>query len=190
MADKIPNKMSNKAPNKQPNKMSNKAPNKLMASDTQYPPGLILSSAGKGRFELWYQGDGNLVIYDTSLLPSPPLPPTAPGIPIWNSNTAGHHPGHVQMQRDGNFVVYDNVGRGVWSSRTYYPCRRGVSVRLQEDGNLVIHGITPVFNTFNDQGRLPVGAPPGPNPDGNGINDVISAVEGVADVIDIVLGFL
>jgi hypothetical protein len=54
---------------------------------------------------LYYQGDGNLVMYRW-------------GRAIWASNTWGTKPGRAIMQGDGNFVVYDGYGIARWNSRT------------------------------------------------------------------------
>ena len=42
------------------------------------------------------------------------------------------------MQLDGNLVLQDSTGRGLWSSRTYgHP---GAYAVAQDDGNLVVYG--------------------------------------------------
>jgi len=52
------------------------------------------------------QGDGNLVIYDTS------------NKPLWSSGTAGRGVSKFIMQEDGNLVIYDRNGAPSWSSGT------------------------------------------------------------------------
>jgi hypothetical protein len=44
----------------------------------------------------------------------------------------------LEMQRDGNVVVYSSGSRALWDSRTWG--RPGAELRLQRDGNLVLYG--------------------------------------------------
>jgi hypothetical protein len=82
-----------------------------------------------GRFTLWMQTDGNLVLYFIN---------TA----IWASNTSN---GKVAlMQQDGNFVLYDGnfnsgggLGTPVWASNT--SGNPGAYLGVQNDGNLVVY---------------------------------------------------
>jgi hypothetical protein len=70
------------------------------------------------------QRDGNLVLYS----------PTNGA--IWSTNTFWGPDTHVDMQLDGNLVVYNNYGP-VWASQTSghpFSC-----LALQDDGNLVIY---------------------------------------------------
>ncbi len=92
-----------------------------------------------GRYELVYQGDGNLVLYD------------ATSTALWASNTGGISPGFVVMQGDGNFVIYDDLGAPAWSSGSAgHP---GAWLVVQNDGNVVIYDAdgTPLWAT--DTGR-------------------------------------
>eukprot|EP01084_Bolivina_argentea_P317558 550609_1 len=51
---------------------------------------------------LYYQGDGNLVLYSSQ---------TA----VWSSNTVGtHQHGRVEMRNDGYFVILDDFFNDVW----------------------------------------------------------------------------
>jgi RNA polymerase sigma factor (sigma-70 family) len=89
------------------------------------------------------QGDGNLVIYDLSKLDLSKNPPQ-PGVPIWDAGkTRGSNPGLVELQGDGNLVVYDAVGNPVAATAT----SRGSRLVLQDDGNLVLHGLTTLFES-------------------------------------------
>ena len=145
-------------------------------------PGEFLTSKS-AQFQLIYQGDGNLVVYDITINPHPAL---------WSSRTQGHVPGFVLLQADGNLVIYNVAQQGIWSTGTWLPTRKGTSLVLQDDGNLVLYGIAPLFTSFNDIGSL---ISPGPTPaapapahgDGNGV-DVLSVVEKAAQVIEIVVG--
>ena len=66
-------------------------------------------TSADGRFRLQYQGDGNLVLLNTS---------TNPWVALWASNTAGICADHTVMQGDGNLVVYDCNGTPWWASNT------------------------------------------------------------------------
>ena len=76
-----------------------------------------------GRFQLIYQGDGNLVLYQGW------------SAPLWWTSTNSNNPGFAVMQGDGNFVVYDSTGP-VWWSGTGTP---GAFLVVQNDGNTVIY---------------------------------------------------
>lgn len=86
-------------------------------------PGQKLTSPD-GRCTCDYQGDGNLVVYRD-------------GHPIWATLTDGRAPGSVEMQHDGNLVMYDADSQPAWASNT--SGHNGAMVQLQDDGNLVIY---------------------------------------------------
>lgn len=88
------------------------------------------------RFQMWLQGDGNLVLYrrhgatlwasntgdgvvlinqtDGNLVLY-----RADGTPTWARNTAGQGPSTLWMQEDGNLVLYRNSdGKPTWASNT------------------------------------------------------------------------
>lgn len=66
--------------------------------------------SANGLFRLYYQADGNLVLYDQA------------GQPLWSSNTVGSPPGFTIMQDDGNLVVYDAGGIAqYWSGTQGHP---------------------------------------------------------------------
>lgn len=84
------------------------------------------------RWELIYQGDGNLVLYNRNA--------TAVHEPRgakWNSKTCGTSPGRCVMQTDGNLVIYDATGVARWDSKTYG--NPNAWLNLQDDGNLVVY---------------------------------------------------
>ena len=86
-------------------------------------PGDSIRSAD-GRYELAYQGDGNLVLYRIS-----------DGAALWNTGTFSA--GQVEMQNDGNLVIYNSVGTPLWASNT--SGFAGARLVVQTDGNLVIY---------------------------------------------------
>jgi hypothetical protein len=97
----------------------------LLSPDQRIFAGESLFSAN-GEYELAYQGDGNLVLYDGA------------GTPLWASHTAGLEPGFVAMQGDGNLVMYDAAGSPVWANDGShgYP---GSYLVVQNDGNVVVY---------------------------------------------------
>ncbi|EJK46356.1 hypothetical protein THAOC_34979 [Thalassiosira oceanica] len=82
-----------------------------------------------GQYQLRYQDDGNLVLYQRDQLPNRP---------IWASGTDGLGTGVARMQDDGNLVVYDarDPPNALWSSETrgHY----GAQLELNNNGSLVI----------------------------------------------------
>lgn len=97
------------------------APDKLMPGQ-RLGVGQRLTSPN-GKFYMEYQGDGNLVIYETGIKP------------IWASDTGGESLGYLEMQADGNLVLY-SATRPIRASRT---SGEGIMIQLQDDGNLVMY---------------------------------------------------
>jgi hypothetical protein len=78
-----------------------------------------------GRYQLQYQGDGNLVLRKSD------------GKYLWDTETNGRPVGRCIMQGDGNLVIYGPNGDYIWDTET-----NGHSdsvLVLQDDGNLVIY---------------------------------------------------
>ena len=76
------------------------------------------------RFTLQFQDDGNLVLYDQS------------ANALWASGTAGSGATQVDMQMEGNLVIYAG-GTPVWATPTgSYP---NAYLLVQNDGNVVIY---------------------------------------------------
>jgi pimeloyl-ACP methyl ester carboxylesterase len=109
------------------------APDMLQPGE-QLSPGQNRTSPD-GQFELSYQGDGNLVLYRMS-----------DGQPLWATHTFA--PGVVEMQHDGNLVIYSAAGHAIWASGTVgYP---GARLAVQSDSNLVIYDYYgfPIWSRF------------------------------------------
>lgn len=92
-------------------------------------PGEVLNpdqeiTSTNGRYRFIYQGDGNLVLYDS-------------GTPLWASGTDGSPVGVCIMQGDGNLVIYDATLQPIWSSNTWQ--HPGSRLVIQDDGNVVIY---------------------------------------------------
>ncbi|MGB8687190.1 MAG: hypothetical protein WCD53_07615 [Microcoleus sp.] len=91
-------------------------------------------------YQLIYQEDGNLVVYDSSTEK-----------PIWASNTKGSYAWRTYMQDDGNFVVYTDHAKPVWSSGVYKSQYKGSKLFVEDNGNLVIKDCNnnPIWNSKN-----------------------------------------
>lgn len=79
-------------------------------------------------FRMVFQGDGNLVIYDSHQQA------------VWASGTHGKNVARMIMQDDGNLVMYDGDGAAVWATGT-----SGVpnaALELLPAGILVIRSLT------------------------------------------------
>lgn len=87
-------------------------------------PGQNVRSAN-GRYQLAYQTDGNLVIYNASHQP------------LWATGTLGRGVGRAVMQDDGNLVIYNASGQPLWASGTHG--NPGSFLAVQDDGNVVIY---------------------------------------------------
>jgi hypothetical protein len=87
-----------------------------------------------GRFTLWMQGDGNLVLYDG---------PLTVGNARWATSTwtlpPAARPTHADMQNDGHLVLYNDAMQPAWGSGIWGAQYAGAKLVLQDDGNLVIY---------------------------------------------------
>lgn len=90
-----------------------------------------------GRYTLWLQGDGNLVLYGPS------------GRALWANNRFNSD--FLVMQSDGNLVTYTNAGTPTWATGTNG--RGGNRFVVQSDGNLVIYSSTRAVWASNTAGR-------------------------------------
>jgi hypothetical protein len=106
-------------------------------------PGESLYSPARS-FRLTMQpADGNLVLsyVETSNLPriwpgSQLTPDQVTWLPVWAAGTQNKSASRLDMQDDGNLVVYDGAGQAVWNSGT--EGNPQAFFRLQDDGNLLI----------------------------------------------------
>jgi len=94
-------------------------------------------SSGDGRYKLRMQGDGNLVLYNSS------------GHAIWATNRLGGQ--FAVVQGDGNLVVYASDGRPLWASNTAGSGANRLVV--QSDGNLVLYSPTRAVWATGTTGR-------------------------------------
>ncbi|MDX3850970.1 hypothetical protein [Streptomyces sp. AK02-01A] len=85
------------------------------------------------RITLAFQGDGNLVLYDTK------------GTPLWWAGTEGRG-AKTAFQGDGNFVVYTKDGEVAWASKTMG--HDGAQLVMEAGGDVVIRsGGTVLWST-------------------------------------------
>lgn len=84
----------------------------VLSSGATMDPNTSVSGDG---CDLWYQGDGNLVLYC--------------GTAVWSTQTDGKSAGFTAMQTDGNLVVYDGNSNPVWDSQTngHYGAYAGIA---------------------------------------------------------------
>jgi surface antigen len=85
-----------------------------------YSKGMTWRTCG---YTLAFQGDGNLVMYNSG------------GLPIWATGTEGYAQ-RLAVQGDGNMVLYDGSNRAIWATNTD---GRGRIFALQADGNFVVY---------------------------------------------------
>ncbi len=91
-----------------------------------------------GRFYLWMQGDGNLVLYQAGKATA-----------LWASNTTTGV--SLANQTDGNLVISDAQGSPLVHSNTW--TAHASTLRLQNDGNLVLYRNSdgkPVWDRFTN----------------------------------------
>jgi hypothetical protein len=84
--------------------------------------------SNNGNFEARMQDDGNFVVY-------------ALGSVWWASHTHGQGtaPYTLNMQGDGNLVLYDTYHNAKWSTGTHGKGSGPYRMVMQDDGNLVIY---------------------------------------------------
>jgi hypothetical protein len=88
-----------------------------------------------GRFTLAMQGDGNLVEYQAAVAPGSQTRPSP--VVLWHTHTYPNPGARLEMQGDGNAVVYSPGNVPLWNSGT--AGHAGSHLVLQDDGNLVIY---------------------------------------------------
>jgi hypothetical protein len=108
--------------------------------------GSALYSPGNG-FRFVLQTDGNAVVQvvNNATLPriwlegTPFSPDSVDWIPLWASGTTDQGVIQLDMQDDGNCVIYNDSGP-IWSSQSAN--NPGAFLRMQDDGNLVVYSNT------------------------------------------------
>jgi hypothetical protein len=108
----------------------------------------VLSNSG--RFDLVLQGDGNLVLYDTTLgLIGDPK------AAIWASDTYTRRADYCLMQGDGNLVMFGipNERHVIWDLGT--AGHANAYLVVQDDGNLVlVEPSCPVWDRHKGNGVI------------------------------------
>lgn len=118
-------------PEPQPEPPAGECDSVLAPGEALYPNQSV--SSCNGRYSLWMQDDGNVVLYDNTTRAA-----------LWHSHTAGKPGEVVVMQDDGNFVLY-GAGTYFWHTGTNgYP---GAALRVEEDGNVkIFNGWTEIWS--------------------------------------------
>jgi hypothetical protein len=83
-----------------------------------------------GRFYLWLQGDGNLVLYQAAT-------PTTPSIVLWK--VVNRNGTRLIMQAGGLLVLQSPQQLAVWDSNSYQGPDHTATLVLRNDGNLVLY---------------------------------------------------
>jgi hypothetical protein len=112
--------------------------NKLNVGETLNTNEFLVST--NGLFQLYLQGDGNLVAFqvDTNTV-------------YWSSQTGGTNANKLVMQGDNHLVLYrDNTP--VWTARNTYGGEPGSFLKIENDGRAVVYKPTSVWST---NGPLP-----------------------------------
>ncbi len=99
----------------------------LLSPGESLRPGQYIASQNKVYF-FRVQADGNVVIYERR---------GNTEYPIWSTRTNGQAVDRLEMQFDGNLVLYTPGGRPIWSSGTVG--RANSFLVMQNDGNAVIY---------------------------------------------------
>ena len=81
-------------------------------------------TSSNGAYEVVLQDDGNLVLY-------------AGQTAVWSTETNGQNVVRAEVQKDGNFVLYDQHNAPVWASNT--AGSPGAYLAIQDDGNMVVY---------------------------------------------------
>jgi hypothetical protein len=89
-----------------------------------FAPGMVWKTCSG--YEMAFQPDGNLVVYN-------------PGrTPVWKSDTSARGATKLSLQPDGNLVIYAS-DRAIWSTNT--PGNPGARLAVQSDGNVVLYNV-------------------------------------------------
>jgi hypothetical protein len=117
-------------------------PNPLAAPARLTVGHCLWSPARAFRLVLQNDGDAALQVVQSDILP-PGWPNTALSggdvfwANIWDTGTANMNVSHMDMQYDGNLVIYMESGGTVWASNTVG--NDSADLRLRDDGNLIIY---------------------------------------------------
>jgi hypothetical protein len=99
-----------------------------------FPPNTLVAKSNNGQYTLVYQGDGNLVLYNSSK------------VGLWDSETLVSNPSSTQFGENGDIYVVSNGATVVdWdanAAQTLQPFLPFFWV-LQDDGNIVRYWGTP-----------------------------------------------
>jgi hypothetical protein len=110
----------------------------LKSGQTLIPGNSLLSPSGQ--YELIFQTDSNLVLYNGTVT-------TAPNA-VWSTSTVGKGGTSVIMQSDGNLVMYAG-SNAVWATNT--AGNPGAYLAVQDDGILAVYTAANLvsYNSYN-----------------------------------------
>jgi D-mannose binding lectin len=66
----------------------------------------------------------------------PESPTDVEWVPVWSTRTDNQSAAYMDMQIDGNLVIYNGQGQAIWATNTQGNTL--AFLRMQDDGNLVI----------------------------------------------------
>lgn len=95
------------------------------------------SLANNGWYNLIWQNDGNLVMYNYQ------------NSPVWASGTSASNTANLCFQNDGNLVIYDQSNNAKWATGTN---PYGTTMVFQNDCNLVIYDVSgdPLWQSYTN----------------------------------------
>ena len=109
-----------------------------------------------GAYTLTLQDDGNLALMD--LTPAEALVRDAGGEAVWATGTNGQNAERLEVQKDGNCVLY-TPDKPIWHTDT--KGAKDVRLLLQDDRNLVLYGFDgPAWASNTQTDEVPVAPPP------------------------------
>lgn len=94
-----------------------------------------------GKYAGFMQGDGNFVVYRLSDMTA-----------LWSTQTSGHSGSFIQMQYDGNFVLYDSASRPLWNSQTHGSGAGQPYFTVSNVGQALVLSNIPVWATWTMDG--------------------------------------
>jgi hypothetical protein len=93
----------------------------------------IISS--NGLYQLYLQGDGNLVASRIS-----------DGVVYWSSGTGGSFANRLVMQGDNHLALYQD-NRHVWTASNTWGGEPGAFLKIEDNGKIAVYKFTPVWST-------------------------------------------
>ncbi len=132
----------------------------ILDANTELLPNEYLQSSS-GRFQLWMQGDGNVVLYDTSTTPSGVVYQTFTN--RTQSGIGDNAGARLAIQGTGNLVVYSVAGAALWFTRLPNDQGDARYMKVTDEGRIAIFsrsgGLLWYSPLPNDPNPFPTGGP-------------------------------